>query len=234
MKIAILYICTGKYSIFWEGFFKSAEKYFLPNHQKNYFVFTDQTISPICSNVHIIEQEKLGWPFDTLLRFHMFYDCINELKKFDYMFFFNANMRCVNLIQDDILPKKEGLMAALHPGFYNKSRALFTYETNPMSLAYIPPEKGEHYFMGSFNGGKSSSFIKLINVLSEKIERDLENGIIAIWFDESHLNHYLLDKPVKILSPSYAFSEGFSLPFERKVLILNKNDFGGHDFLREI
>lgn len=29
MRIAILYICTGKYNVFWGGFYKSSEKYFL-------------------------------------------------------------------------------------------------------------------------------------------------------------------------------------------------------------
>lgn len=40
-KIAILYICTGKYDIFWEDFYKTSEKYFLNNSEKHYFVFTD-------------------------------------------------------------------------------------------------------------------------------------------------------------------------------------------------
>ena len=41
MKIAILYICTGKYNIFWKDFYTSCEKNFIPNSEKHYFVFTD-------------------------------------------------------------------------------------------------------------------------------------------------------------------------------------------------
>ena len=41
LKIAILYICTGKYDVFWKEFYRSCEQYFLPNSNKNYFVFTD-------------------------------------------------------------------------------------------------------------------------------------------------------------------------------------------------
>lgn len=42
MKIAILYICTGKYNQFWDGFYKSSEEYFLKGKaEKEYFVFTD-------------------------------------------------------------------------------------------------------------------------------------------------------------------------------------------------
>lgn len=41
MKIAILYICTGKYNVFFRDFYSSSEKYFLPNCEKTYFVFSD-------------------------------------------------------------------------------------------------------------------------------------------------------------------------------------------------
>jgi len=45
MQIGVLYICTGKHSIFWKFFYESSEKHFLARHQKKYFVFTDaQTI----------------------------------------------------------------------------------------------------------------------------------------------------------------------------------------------
>ena len=41
MNIAILYIATGRYITFWNDFFKSAEKYFITQATKHYFVFTD-------------------------------------------------------------------------------------------------------------------------------------------------------------------------------------------------
>jgi len=233
MTVAILYICTGRYSVFWDNFYKSTEKYFLSNHKKEYFVFTDQEISPINNKVHIIYQKKLGWPYDTLLRFHMFYEISELLAKFNYIFFLNANMQCLVPITDEILPQKEGLMAVLHPGFFNKSRMQFTYETNPDSLACIHSEEGEHYFMGGFNGGKSKNYLDLIYLLASNIEKDLEKGIIAIWHDESHLNRYLVDKPTKVLNPSYGYAEGWELPFEPQIIILDKNKYGGHEFLRE-
>ena len=232
MRIAILYICTGKYSIFWEGFYNSSEEHFLINCKKEYFIFTDQPINPVKSEIHIIPQNKIGWPFDTLFRFHMFWEIHETLAKFDYIFFFNANMLFTANIGDDILPVEEGLLAVLHPGFFDKPKSAFTYEKNPLSLAYISPEKGQYYFMGAFNGGASSEYLKLIDVLSDNIQKDLENNIIATWHDESHLNSYLLDRPIKILSPSYAYAEGWDLPFDKKIVILDKNRFGGHAFLR--
>ena len=83
MKIAILYICTGKYDIFWKEFFESYEELFLPNSEKEYFVFTDAEelyAEKNCERIHRIYQEQLGWPKDTLMRFHMF-DTISEQLK---------------------------------------------------------------------------------------------------------------------------------------------------------
>ena len=43
MKIGILYICTGKYEIFWKDFYLTCEKYFISEAEKHYFIFTDIT-----------------------------------------------------------------------------------------------------------------------------------------------------------------------------------------------
>lgn len=237
-KVAILYICTGKYSIFWEDFYKSFSAYFLPGYEKHYFVFTDQeeVIVKTGENIHIIYQQKLGWPYDTLFRFRMFYRIDEQLKDFDFIFFFNANMICLQTIDDRILPNdEEQLVVVKHPGFFNKDRSLFTYETNPQSLAYIPDDKGEYYFMGGFNGGIGKYYRELIKTLKENIDYDLQtNKLIAIWHDESHLNRYMLGKSPKILSPAYGYPEGIEIPFEKKVIILDKNRFGGHNAMRGI
>lgn len=233
-KNAILYICTGKYNIFWEGFYKSAEQYFLKNHTKEYFVFTDKEISPVNERVHIIHQEKLGWPYDTLMRYKMFHSIKERLSSFDYIFFINANMRFLQPVNEEVLPNKEGLLVVKHPGFFNKNREEFTYDTNPKSSAYISPDQGQYYFMGGFNGGKAESYLKLIETLYININTDLENEIIALWHDESHLNKYMLDKTAKILDPSFGYPEGWELPFEQKIIILDKTNFGGHSFLRDL
>ena len=73
-KIAILYICTGKYVQFWEDFFKTAEKFLLNDCEKHYFVFTDspQIYGEQQNHIHKIKVSALVWPYSTLLRFHLF------------------------------------------------------------------------------------------------------------------------------------------------------------------
>ncbi len=239
MKIAILYIATGKYIVFWKDFFTSCEKYFLAGYRKEYFVFTDATEFEQSTNqrVHRISHKQSGWPYDTLMRFHVFSGIKEKLQAFDYIFFFNANMLFVQTVNpEEFLPdgkKDDGLMVTLHPGYFNQPRSNLPYEQEQAaSKAYITRAEGKYYFMGGLNGGKSEAYIKLIESLKINTQVDLNHNIIAKWHDESHLNKYMLDKNPKVLSPAYGYPEGRKLPFEPKIIIRDKNKYGGHSFLR--
>ena len=235
MKIAILYICTGRYIRFWEEFYEKTEKFFLTSYHKEYFVFTDQAVAPINERIHPIKQKQLGWPYDTLMRFAMFRKVEDQLSSFNYIFFLNANMRFLQPVNEEVLPseKEGGLVAVKHPGFFDKTNEAFTYERDPRSEAYIPEGNGQHYFMGGFNGGTSEAYLQLIKDLDRNIKKDLRKNIVAIWHDESHLNKYLLDHKCKVLDSSFGYPENWDLPLERKVMILDKSRLGGHSFLRE-
>lgn len=234
MKVAILYICTGKYDIFWEEFYKSSEKYFLSKSDKEYFVFTDaeSIYEENNSKIHKIYQENLNWPGNTLFRFKMFNKITDQLEKFDYIFFINANALFLKEVSEDILPREESLIVVQHPGFYNKERYQFTYDNNPQSLAYIPEDKGQVYVCGGFNGGTKNAYISLIKDLQRNIDEDYKNGIVALWHDESHINKYILEHKYKLLGPEYMSPEEKEMPFEKIVIVRDKNKYGGHDFLR--
>ena len=238
-KIAILYIGTGRYTIFWEGFYESSESYFLANaeYEKHYFVFTDaeHILGEESENIHRIYQKLLAWPYTTLDRFGIFKTIRGQLEEMDYIYFFNGNMLFLEAIDEEILPTVEKpLLMVQHPGFYEKSRKDFTYETNDKSLAYIPADEGEVYVMGGLNGGLAENYLELIDELGRRIEIDKTNDVIALWHDESHLNRYAIDfeSSVKILDSSYGYPEGWDLSFSPKILIRDKNNYGGHDFLR--
>jgi hypothetical protein len=237
MKIGILYICTGKYSIFWKEFYESSETLLLQEHDKEYFVFTDADKIEYeeKENVHKIFQEKQEWPLPTLLRFHIFLRVEQELQKMDYIFFFNANMKIVATITPgEILPdpdKEDGLTVVLHSGYYKAKSSQLPYERKQKnSLAYL--DKGRYYFQGCLNGGTRTAYLKMIHKLKENIQTDLDNNIIATWHDESHLNKYMADKNPRILSPAYSYSEGDKLDFQPKILMLDKTRLGGHKYMR--
>ena len=234
MKVGILYICTGKYSIFWDSFYKSAEKYFLPDQQKHYFVFTDSTDIISTNNISVKKELPKGFPMDSLLRFEMFLSIKEQLLDMDYLFFFNSNMKFVNKIGNEIisLDTYSGLTALSHPGYYLSDKRNFPYERNKKSTAYIEysAKSNFSYYMGSLNGGTTKDYLKLIQVCRDNVQTDLQNGIIAIYHDESHLNHYLNGKVILQLSPSYGYPEDSNLPFEPKIIILNKMKHGGKYF----
>ena len=235
MKIGILYICTGKYDVFWNDFYKSAEQFLLPNSDKQYFVFTDSETIQSTDNIHKIYQEKLGWPKDTLMRFHLFLNIEEELKKMDYLFFFNANYTFIKTIsENELLPteKDNFLTGQLHPVAYHKKRKNFDYETNSKSTAFIQEKAGTYYFAGGLIGGRTSEFLQLCHQLKNCIDIDFSNNIVAKWHDESHINKYFSKIEPKKLHPGYCYPQGWYLPFEQKTLLLNKSKLGGHSYLR--
>ena len=99
-KVGMLYICTGKYTVFWPEFYRTFNEKFLPNCEKKYFVFTDAPAIEYedAPGVHRIYQEPYPWPYSTLKRFSIFLTQETVLSKMDYLFFFNANLTCTQTI----------------------------------------------------------------------------------------------------------------------------------------
>ena len=249
MKIAVLYIALGRYSVFWKEFYETAEQFLLPEDEKTYFVFTDNEEIPFetASNVQKIAQPKLGWPYDSLMRFDMFLGIEQTLSTYDYAIFFNANLAFRNTVGREILPaaSQDGLVTGSHEFYYNKQANEFPYERNPQSTAYIPYGSGHHYARGTLIGGQSEAFLTMCRVLSHNIKMDNDRKIMAVWHDESHINKYLVDKnplilPVNYLYPTEEWMEDKSWyqnnPFKADVKIecVNKNDpkYGGLAYLR--
>lgn len=220
--------------MFWNEFYLSSQTHFLPDCEKHYFVFTDSVKIIEGKNISIIFQEKSPWPYLTLMRFHMFYKIKSQLLNFDYAFFFNSNIIVKKLVSSEILPIKEDLLGAIHPGHVEKDKSKYKYEDNPISTAFIDKENGAYYFMGGFFGGKIIPFLEMTKTLLNNIDIDFENNLIAKWHDESHLNSYFHNKEIKIIDQSYIYAENFPLSIEPKMLILDKEIYGGHIFLREV
>lgn len=238
MKIAILYICTGKYDIFWKGFFENFEEKFIYEAEKEYFVFTDAEKIWKEENlkVHKIYQENLGWPGNTLKRFEMFLRMKKELQSFDYIFFFNANARCnTEITAAEMLPQGEKRLTVVqHPGFFDKKNTEFDYDRNENSMAYIPMGEGQYYVCGGINGGYATDYLQLADTLAQNIRDDEAKGIIARWHDESHLNRYIIDRTdVRVLPPSFCFPEGSRCPFEAKIIVLSKMNYINVDRIKK-
>ncbi len=210
MKIAILYICTGRYNQFFMDFYESVEKYLLIESEKTYFVWTDDDrLADGRDNVRIYQKKCAGFPADSLFRFEMFLQAEDELKNFDYIYFFNSNAEIKRPIGVEFLPDESGLVMGIWPGRRVKQHPMFfPYERNKNSLAYVAPfGKDYTYFMGGINGGTSKAYLKMIHTLSRNIRDDYNRGIIAKVHDESHINAYLRTHPCKKLGREFCLPE---------------------------
>lgn len=231
-RIAMLYICTGKYTVFWPDFYRSFEEKFLPGCEKTYFVFTDAEHLEYdgAPNVRRIHRAAEPWPYSTLLRFEIFLSAEEELKQYDYTFFFNANLLCSRTVtEQEFLPRAgegETLLMVQQPGFWDKKPMFYTYDRNPGCRAYIPYNCGRDYVSGGLNGGTSAAFLALCHTLADRTRADLKDGVIALWHDESQLNRYIAETDparYRLLTPAYWYPEGWQMPFEEKITVRDKN-----------
>jgi len=222
-NVGLLIMATGKYTQFIDPLIQSARKHFCPNHTVTYFVFTDGEI-PQAVDIVPIFQMRLGWPFDTMMRHHVYAKNQEKLLTQDYLFACDADMLFVDTVGDEILGER---VATMHPGFVGQRGS---YYRNPQSLAYVSDAEGIYYFAGGFYGGTTKEVLHIAHTLSAHIDDDLSRGVIAEWHDEAHWNRYCIDNPpTVILNPSYCYPENLKLKYPKKLLALDKN----HDEIRK-
>lgn len=221
MNVAICTIATGEYCNNLDELFLSINKYFLENHKKTIFLFTDLYKYDGVIVKHI---ENLPWPLITLLRFKYITEAEKEIEKFDCIYYIDSDCTVVDNITEGILPSKKGQLVAVEHPWQGCNSDI--YETNPLSMACVLDNKGTHYFQACFFGGYSDDFLKMSKHIYENIKQDLENNIIAKWHDESHLNKYFIENLPKSLHVGYAYpnpdiwNQTFSV--EKKIIHNNK------------
>lgn len=241
-KVAILYIGTGRYTIFWDEFYRSCEKNLFRNSEKHYFFFTDSQEFESNDKITIVPQENLGWPLITALRYKILNKVKDQLDGYDYAFFFNGNMEVIHEVkEEEIFPTEEDgyIVAPLHSCNKRvKTNYEFDYERNPKSASYIPYGEGKHYFHAGLLGGRIQEFKELLDTCEKMMDEDLKNNFIPKFHDESVFNKYVLTRPHKILSNNYIHPT-HGKPFlswnpQVKIIQRDKSKFkyGGHEYLR--
>ena len=203
-RIGIIAIFIKKYVVFFENYINNIESKFLPNNKKHYFIITDNEkyIKDIALKKNITfticKEDYIGWPYETLYRFKY----INNIDKrglfnrIDYLYFLNSNISIIKK-EYDLIPECDHIFVK-HNGFhnetFNKLAKLETLEKNKISTAYAYGNKNNNdyvYFGGGFYGATKKAFLNMSYTLEKNIESDEKNNYIAIWHDESHLNHYI-------------------------------------------
>ncbi|XP_035508268.1 globoside alpha-1,3-N-acetylgalactosaminyltransferase 1-like [Morone saxatilis] len=229
-RVAVVVFAVGKYTRFLKGFLETGEKYFLVDFRVTYYIFTDneQDVPKIqlgkgrkISVVNIPSATR--WQEVVLGR--MKWATITIEKRIraeaDYLFMMDIDSVFHNRFGAESLSQ---LSAVLHRGYYkNTKRDGFPYERRPKSKAYIPIGEGDYYYTAAVWGGYLEDMYKLVKYCYTQSEEDSKNNIEAVWQEESHLNKYLLyNKPTKVLSPEYLWSDYDKVPADIKLVRISQ------------
>lgn len=238
MKIAICFIGTGKYLNFLPKYYENIEKYFIPNSEKTFLVFTDGELNDIPNNIIPYYQEHLDWPYITLTRFDIINKSRKEIEKNDWFVFIDADALVVDTIsEEEFFDNKKEFFGVHHPCHFLQmpphNKYPGSFETNPLSTSHInETDDLSVYYQGCLWGGKTPDILEMIEELSNRINSDLKNDIIAIWHDESHINKFFIEKKenINILGPEFAYPEVFAeyCDFKPRIVHLAKDNSKYH------
>lgn len=225
-SVAIIFVGTRHFMSFYEDYYNTIKELFLPKTEKHFFTFTDDC-HDIFKNDDITycRIDHMVYPYNTLFRFKYIDGLKDRIKDYDYLCYIDADMKAYRTItEEEFFCHGKPYHGVQHPCFINKRG---TYEKNPESLAYIDPIRTSIYWQGCFWGGKIPETLELSEELSNRIDKDLEKDILAIWFDESHLNAFYNEKLDKVhtYDSSFAYPEewGYNTP-KPKSFIHRKKD----------
>jgi hypothetical protein len=223
MKIAVITLATNKYKTFLHPLWTSIQKYFIPHVQKDFYFFTDGKLNWFDDSIKWYKINHEPWPYITLKRFEFISECLKELSQYDYIFYIDSDMEFVDTLSNfDVGQKK--YFAVCHPSVVLNQK-FWPVETNVNSTAYIPEKHNCVYVQGCVWGAKGSHIEYMVNLMKNNISTDLQNNIIAVWHDESHLNKFIVDHrtDTAILSPSMSYPEHWDLPVNKLMVHKDKN-----------
>ncbi len=233
---AIIYICTGKYEVFWKDFYETAENFFLQDSKKEYFLFTDSKtlIETSLHNVTPVFWKRSGWPYDTMMRWECIACVQDKIKEYDYAIYCNANTLFLRPLNSWIFEEKT--LTLLSYSGQDMDCDEMPFERNQLSAAYIPyGSKPRGYMQGGLIGGSVNEFIYMALDLRDLTMKDLSKGIIPRMHDESLINAYIFNHnnmKIKILDNRAVIPEEYQCGVNSAAIFRNKDQYGGNFGLR--
>jgi hypothetical protein len=228
VKVAISFIGTGNYLNFLPKWYEYVENNFLPGVEKKILVFTDGELEDTPDNMSVYFIEHKEWPYITLERFQTLLLAKEEIEKYDWFVFLDADTLVVDKVsEEEFFDENKKYFGVHHPCHYlnmpphNKYPGAF--EVDKKSLACVDESDDlSVYYQGCVWGGRVPDVIEMINNLDNNVRDDLEKNVIAKWHDESHINHFFAKnkEDVNTLHSSYAYPHDFKeyCTFEPKIV----------------
>jgi len=207
---SIIFIGTGNYINFLPNYYASMKSHFLRGEDNRFHVFTDNVEYANWPNdMQVYKIDHMQWPFITLLRFNFIHNAIDEICKSENCVFADADLLWMKDTTESDLFRNKKYFGVQHPGFVFEPHKA-TFERNEASTAHVTMNDDlTTYWQGCLWGAKSQEFANMINILKQQVETDVNNNIVALWHDESHLNRFFINvkNEVNTLHPGYATPE---------------------------
>lgn len=244
LKVAIVSINLGVYSIFWDDFYKSAKRNLALDCERRFIVVSDdQTLSVDPGDRKVYHKTDKGYPKIMMEKEVVLYRLYELYKDCDYVVYFNSNCIFAKPVYGRDLGFDTGkpLVCAKHPGIVNPEGIAASVETDTRSVACfkkIPPM----YFMGGFMAGRPQPFAAAMKEILDMEAADAASGFgLPKWHDESYWNrlvwnHQTLFKVLPETLTSYYPSTKSSEFSEReeRIILRRKEDYLGENFREKL
>lgn len=205
-KVGVLLIATNLYTEFVPQLLADIKEKFLKNHEVTVFLHTNQPF-PATEGLIIVPVEHNPWPHMTLDRYAIFWYNREAYKDMDYLFYIDVDTFMTGDVGEEILNPLTAVISFSYDGkMIDRNQIL---ENNEKSTAFVRPGESFLYCIGGFQGGETPVFLEACRHISCEILKDLRNGVMAKFHDESHWSRYVnnnIERVVK-LPPQYAFPE---------------------------
>ena len=210
-SVALMTVAIGRYMEFVPDLWASTQQYFLPDCHVELFVFTDDVTHALGQDpaIHLVGQFRLGWPYDSLMRFEMYQSQADVLKeRFQYVYAVDSDAVFAAVMGREILGQSVATLSAWYQGLGFRDR--FPYDANPDSPFYMAPHQGRNYFAGGFYGGEVNHVLFMWETIVPQIRHLLEiKEYVPPWHDESILNYWyhMVHPPDVVLGAEYLYPE---------------------------
>lgn len=225
MKVAFLLVATGRYKEFVAPLYDGLQHVF-PDTQRRVVVCTDAPgfQGTPTFPIHCFYIPRKGFPYDTLFRYHYFLDAHALWADADVVVYMDVDMKVMRPLLWADLPHhvyqpvwpphrhvRQGsgaLLAVCHPGFVrNAQRPFGSPETRPQSRACLT-QQVVPYVCGGVQGGTTEAFATACRVMRQRIDDDMQDGIMPVWHDESVWNKYVNEcaDQVTLYTPSLCYA----------------------------
>jgi histo-blood group ABO system transferase len=260
-SLGLLTIATNGYTKYLPDLIQSASENLRDFQKYRHYIFTDDLTYLLglmkgfpSVDFKAVEVPNYGWPDASLLRYEI-YRANRHLFTDDILMHLDSDMYFMSMLEFEISPKywAGGMAFVEHPGFFkpkildfrrraieSRIRSLLiggygAWETSKGSTAFTPRGSRKKYLCGGAWFGYREQFLDFCETARSRVEIDRNNGVVAKWHDESHLNCLVSTESMPtIFSSRYCYDPKYGKVLNNPILLAVDKSVSLKDQLRAI